>query len=213
VDKLLSSYFDVVDFLADFLGPDSEVVLHDVTNLENSVVAIRNNHISGRNVGAPATDLVLKILKDEKFNDYRYLTNYEVVSPSGRTLKSATYPIKDEKGKIIGMLCINTDIEALKTMKNYLDKMMGPRQSIDDEPILETLSQSTKELTLSSIKSVIAASNIPPERMSQEEKISIIEQLNDKGIFLIKGAVSEAASALKVSEASVYRYLSKLKKT
>ena len=213
MNKLLKNYFDLVDFLADFLGPDSEVVLHDVTDLENSIVAIRNNHISGRNLGAPATDLVLKILKDEKLSEHRYLSNYEVKSPSGRTLKSATYPIKDENGKIIGMLCINSDIEALKAMQAYLEKMVSIGPAENDDPISETLSQNTKELTLMSIKKVISSYNIPPERMSQEEKIAIIEQLSDRGVFLIKGAVSKAASALKVSDASVYRYLSKLKKT
>ena len=147
MDKLLRNYFDLVDFLADFLGPDSEVVLHDVTDLENSVVAIRNNHISGRNLGAPATDLVLKILKDEKLSEHRYLSNYEVKSPSGKTLKSATYPIKDDSGKIIGMLCINSDIEAVKTMQAYLEKMVGISSSENDDPISETLSQNTKDLT------------------------------------------------------------------
>ena len=155
---------------------------------------------------------MLKILKDEKLNEHRYLSNYEVNSPSGRTLKSATYPIKGESGKIIGMLCINSDIEAVKAMQSYLEKMVGINLVENNNPISETLIQNTKELTLVSIKKVIASYNIPPERMSQEEKIAIIERLSDRGVFLIKGAVSEAASALKVSDASVYRYLSKLKK-
>ncbi len=62
------------------LGEDTEVVLHDVTDLENSIIAIKNNHISGREMGGPATDLVLDIMKNQNENDYDYLLNYKITT-------------------------------------------------------------------------------------------------------------------------------------
>ncbi|GEB80630.1 hypothetical protein DDE01_20450 [Desulfovibrio desulfuricans] len=53
----IERYVPLVDFLGAFLGEDCEVVLHDVRNPDNSVLAIANNHISGRRKGAPLTDL------------------------------------------------------------------------------------------------------------------------------------------------------------
>ena len=44
-----------------------------------------------------------------------------------------------------------------------------------------------------------------------DEKIRIVEDLQQAGIFYIKGAVSEVATQLGSSEATIYRYLSKLK--
>ena len=44
-----------------------------------------------------------------------------------------------------------------------------------------------------------------------EEKIRIVENLHRAGLFSMKGAVSEVAAQLGASEATVYRYLSKLK--
>ena len=46
--------------------------------------------------------------------------------------------------------------------------------------------------------------------VNRAEKITVIQTLYDKGVFLIKGAVPEVAQALFCSEATVYRYLSKL---
>ena len=40
-----------------------------------------------------------------------------------------------------------------------------------------------------------------------ETKISIIKELNEQGIFNIKGSVAKVAKVLNVSESSVYRYV------
>ena len=50
-----------------------------------------------------------------------------------------------------------------------------------------------------------------PDRLTMEEKIRIVESLHHAGIFYMKGAVSEVAAQLGSSEATIYRYLSKLK--
>ncbi|MDR2246661.1 MAG: helix-turn-helix domain-containing protein [Treponema sp.] len=46
------------------------------------------------------------------------------------------------------------------------------------------------------------------ERLSQEERLAIIERLMDRGIFLLRGSVSSVAQKLRCSEASLYRYIS-----
>ncbi len=211
MNKSLNNYIGFVDFLADFLGEDVEVVLHDMTNLENSVVAIRNGHISGRGIGAPATDLVLRILKNAKYDEYKYLTNYSGTSNNGKMLKSATYIIRNEKNKIVGTLCINMDVSKMQMMKNYLDKLMSFNNPTD-EVISEKLSHSSQDLTLHTINNVVNDFGVPPDRLDQDEKIAIVSELNDKGVFLIKGSVIHVAEALSVSVATVYRYLGKLKR-
>ena len=41
-------------------------------------------------------------------------------------------------------------------------------------------------------------------------QVDIIDILNRKGVFLLKGSVSHVAQTLHSSEASIYRYLGKL---
>ena len=64
--EYVREFIPFVDFLADILGPSSEVVLNDLLDLNHSVVAIRNSHISHRQVGDPATDLALRTMKAGK---------------------------------------------------------------------------------------------------------------------------------------------------
>ena len=48
------------------------------------------------------------------------------------------------------------------------------------------------------------------DRLTQDEKMEIMDILNRKGVFLLKGSVSHVAQTLHSSEASIYRYLGKL---
>ena len=56
-NPLLQQYIKVTEFLGLTLGPDYEVALHDMTDKNRSIIAIANNHISGRDVGAPLTNV------------------------------------------------------------------------------------------------------------------------------------------------------------
>ena len=64
--------------------------------------------------------------------------------------------------------------------------------------------------TASIVSSVIADYPVPVDRLTQDEKMEIMDALNRKGVFLLKGSVSHVARELHSSEASIYRYLGKL---
>lgn len=217
VNKVLEKYIPLVDFIAGIVGPNCEVILHDCSNVDESIIAIKNNHISGRKVGGPLTNLGLKLLKECNYKKEDFLLNYPSKSPDGKELRASTYFIKDDENKIIGMLCINIDLTGPLAAKKFIDSFI---KSDIDKPqdcnnsnnfsnVLENLSQSIDEIVHSTIKETIKEQNIPPERLSTEEKIRVVSQLNEKGIFLLKGAVSSVAKILKVSENTIYRYLNK----
>ena len=48
---------------------------------------------------------------------------------------------------------------------------------------------------------------VEPGRMTVEEKRGVVEELDRKGNFLLRGAVGAVARRLEVSEQTVYRYL------
>jgi predicted transcriptional regulator YheO len=216
----LKAYIPMVDFIAGIMGPDCEVVLHDTANLENSIMAIRNNRISGRQVGGPLTDLGLKILKEGTYEKEDYLLNYPSKTRDGKPLRSSTFFIKDSDGRLLGMLCINIDLTAAFSAKNFIESYItGTRTEAsgmdlpapDPRPhhSPEHFSSSIEELVNTIIEKTINGLNLPPERLSPEEKMDIVRQLNEKGVFLLKGAVSEVAKHLRVSENTIYRYLSR----
>lgn len=73
------------------------------------------------------------------------------------------------------------------------------------------LCQFLPDAVQNAIAEVTGSAGLPPDRLTMEEKIRIVESLHHAGIFYMKGAVSEVAAQLGSSEATIYRYLSKLK--
>ncbi|KLU59423.1 YheO-like PAS domain protein [Peptococcaceae bacterium CEB3] len=105
--ELLNMYIPLVDFIADIIGSHCEVLLHDIVDVENSVIAIRNGYISGRYIGCPLTDLGLKLLENKAYSRQNAVVNYRSRTADGKKLISSTYYIKDDQGELIGMLCVN----------------------------------------------------------------------------------------------------------
>ena len=210
INDYLKKYIPLVDFLAEVFGDDAEVVLQDVSDFNNSVVSIRNNHISGRKLGAPATNLVLKVMNGN-FTDKNYVTNYRGVSAAGKIVRSSTYFIKDDKNVVIGMLCINIDIDKFVQLKNHLDAILKIPEAIFEKPT-EKFSVSADGLASDSIETILEESGISPERMSQEEKMEVVNKLDKNGVFLVKSSIYKVASVLNVSNATIYRYLSKIRR-
>ena len=214
----LAQYTALVKFLGAALGPDYEIVLHDINGKDQSVAAIANGRISGRNVGAPLTDKALRFIADKTYQDQDFLCNYTGRSKDGRTLRASTMFIKDDGGRLIGMLCINFDPSRYQKASQDILKLCGLDGEIflEDNHLhpageVENFSDSISEVTDTVLKRYLK-DGIPPERLTQEEKMAIVKQLEERGIFLLKGAVNEVATRLHCSAASIYRYLGKINK-
>ncbi|WP_438353019.1 helix-turn-helix transcriptional regulator [Microbacterium sp. CJ88] len=217
-------YLAIMDFLGALLGPRAEIVLHDTSDLSRSVVALTHGHLSGRSVGAPATDLVLRVLRNHEHDDEPFLANYLAQSAAGGRFRSSTLFIRDAASDVIGMLCINiddTDLvlarDALTALTSTVEVVKGsPRPTSESSPgedlpvapsIVERLSVTVDDLTLDSVSRIVSAGAISPLRMTQTEKIATIRELDRAGVFLLKGSVARVASVLQTSEPTVYRYL------
>ena len=114
MNPTVQGYVPFVDFLEAVLGKNSEIVLHDFSDPDHSVVDIRNGDVSGRKIGSPAAGLALKILNEsargnDQYADQHHITEYVSHSSSMKQLRSASYLIR-ENGLIVGMLCVNTDV-------------------------------------------------------------------------------------------------------
>ena len=205
------SYLPLVDFLAEITGPYSEVVLHDVRNKEHSLVAIRNGQLSGREVGAPMTDFAAHVLRHGKHEGKDYITNYlGKAGSNGKFLKSSTFFIRDDDGEIIGMLGINTDLSVMSEVHRLLGEFLAVDESASNglgASEQEEPTPSVREMVYTVIEQVMSTYAVDPSRMTTEEKKEVVDVLNEKGVFLLKGTVAEVASRLEVSEQTIYRYL------
>lgn len=49
----LKAFIPFVKGLAETFGSNCEVVLHDFSDLQHSIIAIENGHVTGRSLGSP----------------------------------------------------------------------------------------------------------------------------------------------------------------
>lgn len=218
--KSLTPYIKLVSFLGEVLGPDYEVLLQDVRTPSHSVVSIANGHISGREVGAPITDFALKLITDKEYLRSNYRANYNGVS-GNKVLRSSTLFIMDED-ELIGLLCINFDSSRFLNVSKEILCLCHPDILVDENynfspimPLLdtaETFTDSIPGLIDSVLTSSFLSENIAPSRLTKEEKLLVVDELNQKGVFMVKGSVGQVAQQLHCSEASIYRYLNNIKK-
>ena len=223
--EILQEYIRLTEFLGETLGPDYEVVLHDLTIPNHSIIAIVNGHISGRKIGAPLTNMALSILRDKSYENNDYRSNDYGLSASGKSLRSNTFFIKHD-GKLIGMLCINFDdsryqnlsehIMTLAHPQNFLDKVSqqvnnSEKAKITEANITEKYNPSSDSVTKDAIQRELKRIGVSADRLTANERMQIIAALEEQGIFLLKGVVKDVAQGLKCSQASVYRYMSQLK--
>ena len=216
-EEVLNLFIPFVDFLGAVLGENTEVVLHNVACPEHAVVAIQHEFHSGRKVGSSLTDFAFHVKNSKEYEKNDYLVNYRAQA-KGKEFTASTFYIKNH-GQLIGMLCLNTNTSAVHDFVEITNKFIqtlhigAPGLNINSVPeennsIQENLDTPIVSLAKSTIAKTIADSNIPPERMTRKEKIEIVWELADQGIHRMKGAISEIARQLKLSESTVYRYIS-----
>lgn len=209
-EEIFERYIPLVKFISQLCGPACEVVLHNIENPNNSVLAIENGYHSNRTIGSPLTDLGKQFIEQKVYEDNDFISNYDG-SSKGKQFICSTYFIKNQ-GKLIGLLCINRDLNAVSQLEDALAFVRQQFNFVNQTPeYKETFATSANSFLIEQISQEIKQAGIQVRRMSIQEKVEVVKKLKAKGILTIKGAVSEVAKQLDVSEPTIYRYISKEK--
>ena len=131
--------------------------------------------------------------------------------------------IKSDGGDLEGIMCINFDDSRYEELGKkimylchpdaYIEERISSVSLIDniDEGTLDHINQGEKMTMEDTIMSMIdlelKEALIPVERLTPDEKVQIVKNLDSKGFFMLKGAVSILSKVLDISQASVYRYI------
>ena len=204
---LIRNLKGIADAIVGFLGRNCEVCIHDLTSLQKSLVYIAGD-VTGRQAGAPATDLLVRALQQED-HTIRDFSNYRTMSNDGRSLKSTTVFIRNAAGKPVVAFCINLDttefFAASQLLLPFLNNLEKPQEKS------ETFARSLEETIESLFTRAVMAMGKQPFSMGTEEKIRLIELLEHDGAFRLKGAVEQVASMAGVSKYTIYNYLKKIR--
>ena len=126
---IIQSLAQLVEPLASLMA-DCEVVVHDLSQVPNTIVAIAGG-LTGRKVGDPATDVLLKQMAEGRV---RTMVNYSSVLPDGRRIRCATIAVKDSRGNPVAALCINSSVEIWSGLLKICQQMLYGSVDASSEP-------------------------------------------------------------------------------
>jgi predicted transcriptional regulator YheO len=212
VTSELRAFVPLVHGLAEMFGPSCEVVLHDLAAMPQSIIAIENGHVTGRQIGDVPTDRMLRSLRNaqEGGADVRVY----VSSQDGKILKSLAVTLRDADGRQIGILGVNLDISEIVQAQRTLGELTTVERQGNDatSETEEIFAHDIREVVAGMIAAILAEMGKTPATMTRDEKREVVKRLEERGAFLVKRSAEQVAEALDLSRYTIFSYLKEIRR-
>ena len=202
---ILISYKAVVDGVSALIGEHCEIVLHSLEDIEHSAICIANGHNTNRQVGSPITDLALKSLRNMQSESVS--KPYFTRAKGNVLMKSVTIAIRNSKQRIIGLLCININLDV--PVSQFMQAFMPTQEQNETSSV--NFASSVEELVAQTVEKTIEEVNADRSVSNNNKNRQIVVSLFEKGIFDIKDAINLVADRLAISRHTVYLYIRQIK--
>jgi predicted transcriptional regulator YheO len=202
----LASLRHVCDAIVALYGPGCEAVLHDFSDLEHSVVHVAGN-VTGRAVGAPLTDLGLRVLRSGR-PDQDVLA-YHSKAPNGALMKSVSVLLRNEPGgPVLGALCLNLDIEQFQRTRELLNNLVAIPHAT---AVQEHYPSNAKEAIQGIVNDILNRHEWLLPDLSRDQRVAVVRALDQRGAFAFRSGPSIIAQILGISRFTVYKYLKEIR--
>ncbi|MEH6955794.1 MULTISPECIES: transcriptional regulator [Neobacillus] len=210
--ELFRHYQNIMNYFGAILGSNYEFVLHVLIPEGGSQIGhIVNGELSGRTLNGSLTDYAKKLISEKVYLEKDFVTDYVGEGPRGKKFRSSTLFIKDSKGVLQGLLCINFDADVYRKVAKDVLKLVNLSLDIEhiemkteQEQPVERLHDNVSNIIYTVIDKDILESGA---QLSPDQKKLAIAKLKEYGVFDIKGTINEVSDIMGMSESSVYRYL------
>lgn len=210
MNRTLEAYKGLISFLGEALPNEFDAVLFDLTDKKYPVIEKSDWGASGEElIRRTITDAIKSGAAD---TDGKVL-NIITATKDKRLIKISIYFIKDEE-KLVGALALNMELDFFLKMSTFLRDKLNIVGGAGPVNMSQTLDESDfrRAEGIDDIESFVEKFGTPADKMTPSERKEAFMDLYDTGVFRLKGAIPKAAEALKVSEKTIYRYLSEIKK-
>jgi predicted transcriptional regulator YheO len=203
--RALVGLMPIADGMARVLGPNYEIVLHDLRHPDRSVCHIAGT-VTSRVAGAPATNVLLETLRrrgDLAEDVFNYATTV-----NGTTIRSSIIFLR-EGSQVIGAFCVNVDVSAIARLQEELARLIGV--DAHEPPRVEAFDNTVGELLEDLLAAAFSSTGVRRTQTTPDERLQLVAALDEQGAFQVKGSVELVARELGVSKYTIYTYLHKLR--
>lgn len=212
VEQIRATFGPFVRGVAAAIGPRCEIVLHDLSgedvDLEHTIAAIVNGHVSGRAVGGPSSNFGFEVLADDAADHDAF--GYRGATADGKLLRSSSVYFRNSARRIIAALCVNYDVSAIEDVKRLLDRLEPMPASSDpgDAPQNgEVVGPDLQAVVDAMIGRAIARTGKDVESLTREDRVGIVGVLDGRGVTAMSSSMMRIAERLGVSRSTAYQYL------
>lgn len=209
IESLYAVVGPVMRAIATAAGPACEVVLHDLSrrDLQHTIYAIENGHVTGRSVGGPSTSLGLEVRQNEEADHDKF--GYGGRTPDGRELHCSSTYYRNAAGHVIAAFCINIDLTGVQHAQAAIAALLPapPQVPSGDEIIAPDI----RTVLDSMLDDAIASVGKPTALMDKSDRVEVFRLLESRGAFHIKRAVDQTAKRLGISKVTAYGYLEQVR--
>lgn len=194
---------DVGLAITSLLGRCCEVVIHDTSDLEHSIIWVQGD-VTGRRVGGMISDLGLEMLHRGELHP---LFNYTTYTESGKTLRSASIWLRDQSGEIFGGFCINLDVTPILALREF-SRDLAPDDARTD--LSEAHPSDLGDMIDTMIAECEYRTGKPAGEMNKEQRVEVVRFLEARGAFRVRNSAVVVANRLGVTRKTIYNYLSEI---
>ena len=202
--EILEHYIKAGEIIAEMFAPNLEVIIHDLQSPDHSIIAIFNNHITGRKIGDGTSDIGYKKLADELPDK---IVNYNNQSPSGAELKSSSLTIRNRDDEIIGSMGFNFDLSSFVNIKEFFE-IFTKTIVLDDLPDREQFFMwSVKDEIQQALNKYITSYDLHSKALNRKDKLNVVAYMKKEGHINKKGAISILSDMLAITRPTLYKYI------
>ena len=202
--EILEHYVKAGEIIAEMFAPYMEVIIHDLQDPEHSIIAIFNNHVTGRKIGDGTSDLGYKKLADELPDK---IVNYNNQSPSGADLKSSSLTIRNGNDEIIGSMGFNFDLSSFSNIKEFFE-IFTKTVVLENLPNREQFFMwSVRDEIQQALNKYITSQDLQGKALTRKDKLNVVAFMKKEGHINKKGAITILSELLAITRPTLYKYI------
>ena len=207
-DKL-EAYKGLISFLGKALPGEFDAILFDLT--EKGYPAVEKSDWGRRNE-KEVRRLLQDVIREGTVSDEGVFGR--VVPTSDKKLEKVSFYFIKEDSKAIGAIALSMELDTYLKFSSFISDRLGIVGNDGVTPInINSDMQRERVLTdLDEIDEMVKEFCPDPSELTPKERKELFLDIYDTGIFRIKGAIPKTAEAMGISEQTVYRYISEIKK-
>ena len=186
------------------IGSQCEVVIHDLADLEHSIVWIKGS-VSERQVGGCMTARGLSLVRTGNTADnYNYTTR----TRSGKMVRSSLVFVKDERDCPFACMEINFDTSPFVAFRRALETLADPDEAYDFQ---NAFIDDAPEMLESMLQDAVEFIGKPTAQMSKADRLRVVQVLDEAGAFELRKAIPTVAGYLGVTRFTIHNYINELR--